>query len=414
MFLQIVNYCLFFLAFTLLLCRWDARAVFLGIGLVVFAVNGDFLVGTKVFQDSLVIAPVLAVICSSIGFSHAVTASGCDKDLVTILLKPLSKLGFSLLPLTIALAFILSFALVSSTAVAAALGAPLIPLLVRHGIRPVTASAAILVGSFGAALNPSCSMNVLVSLVTGNNVLTVSANLTRSTLIVLGWIIFIFCLQCYLLKDVHTNKQMSSKTTDRTNCLSAIAPFIPAIIFLFFSICAPQYKVGISESMLIGVLYILFCKKKENVMQIFSSFFKGMGVGYADVYGITIAAFVFVAALSYIGLISGLTKLVIENSDALRVSASLTTFLISAVSGSNDAVTYAVNQSIYPLMNLLHLDALTETTLVAQAGQLGRLLSPFSGAALVISKIAGINPICLLKRTSIPILSSLVVLLFIR
>ena len=181
----------------LLIRHTDARVVFLASGLGLFTINGNFLDGIDAFAQSLVNPPLLAAVCSSLGFARVVSVSGCDKDLVTLLTRPFSKAGFFLLPLVVLISFGVNISMPSSTAVVAALGASIAPILVKCGFSPVSVASSILVGTFGSALNPGFGQNAYAALITGTDEVEIVGNLCGSTLCTLAIITVTFSICCW-------------------------------------------------------------------------------------------------------------------------------------------------------------------------------------------------------------------------
>ncbi len=83
--------------------------------------------------------------------------------LVSLLAAPLKKIGILLIPAATAVTFFVNIALPSAAGCAAAVGATLIPVMIRSGIRPAAAGAAILMGTYGSCLSPGMSHNNFVA-----------------------------------------------------------------------------------------------------------------------------------------------------------------------------------------------------------------------------------------------------------
>src|SRR5687767_3511404 len=133
----------------------EVRLVLLGAGLAMAVLARRPLVITDTFTRAMV-ASMVAPICAAMGFAMVMTATGCDKHLVHLLLKPLRRTRFLVLPGGILVAYLVNMAVSSQTSTAAALGPILVPLLLASGYTPAVAGAALLLGaSFGGdLLNP--------------------------------------------------------------------------------------------------------------------------------------------------------------------------------------------------------------------------------------------------------------------
>ncbi len=115
------------------------------------------------FAKSMANASLIMAICSSMGFAYVVTTTGCDKNLVKFLAAPLHKLGILLIPTTTIITAFINVAIPSASGCAAAVGATFIPVMIRAGIRPSAAGAAVLMGTFGSNISPGTSHNSVVA-----------------------------------------------------------------------------------------------------------------------------------------------------------------------------------------------------------------------------------------------------------
>ena len=86
------------------------------------------------FAKSMTNSALIMAICGAMGFAYVVTLTKCDRHLVTLLAAPLKKLGILLIPAATAVTFFVNVAIPSAAGCAAAVGATLIPLMVRSGI----------------------------------------------------------------------------------------------------------------------------------------------------------------------------------------------------------------------------------------------------------------------------------------
>ncbi|SPX41455.1 C4-dicarboxylate transporter [Haemophilus influenzae] len=84
-----------------------------------------------------------------------------------LLTKPLSGLKFFLIPIATVITFFINIAIPSAAGCAAAVGATLIPVLKSAGVRPATAGAAILAGTFGSMMSPGSSHSAMISEMSG-------------------------------------------------------------------------------------------------------------------------------------------------------------------------------------------------------------------------------------------------------
>src|SRR5437762_7726588 len=91
----------------------------------------------------------VAPICTAMAFSSVLAAGGCDREMVRLLLKPLRRLTWALIPGGCLVGFFTNSAITSQTGAAAAVGPILVPLLIAAGFRPAVAGACLVLGCSG-------------------------------------------------------------------------------------------------------------------------------------------------------------------------------------------------------------------------------------------------------------------------
>ena len=117
----------------------------------------------------------------------SVTHTSCDRHLVSLLAAPLKRLGILLIPAATAVTFFVNIAIPSAAGCAAAVGATFIPVMIRAGIRPAAAGAAILMGTYGSILSPGMSHNNFVAGISKMNVMDlISLHTPFSLIMMLG------------------------------------------------------------------------------------------------------------------------------------------------------------------------------------------------------------------------------------
>lgn len=78
--------------------RIETRLVLLVAGLAMCCISLDPMAAFKQFDKSMTTSSLIISICSSMGFAACITMTKCDLHLVSLLTKPLKKLGIMLLP----------------------------------------------------------------------------------------------------------------------------------------------------------------------------------------------------------------------------------------------------------------------------------------------------------------------------
>src|SRR4051794_30311128 len=145
-----------FLAILAVYRRVDVRLALLGAALALGCLAGNPIAVVRVFLETFSNERFVVPICTAMGFAYVMRFTGCDQHLVHLLVRPLTRVRFLLLPGTVLVGFLVNIPVVSQTSTAATLGPVVIPILQAAGFSPVTIGSALLLGSSvgGELLNP--------------------------------------------------------------------------------------------------------------------------------------------------------------------------------------------------------------------------------------------------------------------
>lgn len=202
--------------------------------------------------------------------------------------------------------------------------------MIRAGIRPAAAGAAVLMGTFGSNISPGTSHNSVVAKIANMDMMDlISLHTPYSIAMVLIGAVGL-TIVCLILRDNKpTAKELEDYYTsadhsggiERINPLKAIAPLVPLVILLLGNSYVPVIKMGVAQAMVIGAIFALIVSW-VNPQQFTKDFFKGMGEGYGSVMGIIITAGVFAAGLKATGLIDAFVE-VLKSSTRSPAGAGL-------------------------------------------------------------------------------------------
>ena len=142
----------------------------------------------------------------------------------------------------------------------------------------------------------------------------------------------------------------------------------------------------------------------------------GVSLGAANdivLLGLIIAAGVFAAGLKSCGLISLFIDYLKNSSDVAKLGASFGPYLLGIITGSGNAAAFAFNEAVTPHAAEfgMKIDGLGYLAMIA-AG-LGRMSSPLAGGLILLSGIAGVSPIEVVKRTAPAAIITLGILYFL-
>lgn len=398
--------------------RYEIRLVLLGAGLALSLLGGNPLAVLDTFGRSMV-AAMVAPICAAMGFAAVLGATGCDRHLVHLLLAPLRRARWAVLPGGIAAAYLVNLAIPSQASVAAMLGPILIPLITAAGRNAATAGAALVLGaSFGGdLLNPAAQDVQALAGVTGVRAIALSARVIPASLVGLTIATLTFAL---LRRRPDTLLELENRSTQSTtipakeagpigpiNPLKAAIPLVPvALLLLAHAGWVPlgwllrvedpsgppniAAALSVVRALLIGVGLAAVVGWRD-LRGISRSFFEGMGIAYRDIISLTIVAHCFGAGVSA----SGLGKALLSGSGGVGWRLTLLSIALpwglAILSGSGSGPVLAFAQAcLVPLEGQSRLPTFGALTCLAAA--FGRTMSPVSAVVLCCSGLVGLPP----------------------
>ena len=391
-----------------LIKRLETRLVLFTAGFVLCLVSMDPLSALNSFAKSMTNNSLVMAICSSMGFAFIANYTQCDRSLVHYLAAPIRGLGVFLIPICTAVTFFINIAIPSAAGCAAAVGSTLIPVMLRAGIKPAAAAAAVMGGTIGSYLSPGTSHNPFVAEMAGIDVMDFIAfhamwSILCGVILVVGLLVVCMFLGDHKGEKVDVEAQKNDNF--KPNPIKAIMPLVPLTILVVGNVWLPVIKMGVAQAMVLGAVITLlvgFAFDRTNPQEFSKQFFNGMGKGYADVMGIIIAAGVFAAGLRATGLIDTFVDVLKHSNDIARWGGSLGPWIMGTITGSGDAATMAFNEAVTPHAPEFGMEIKALGALAFLTGALGRTMSPIAGAMVVVAGIAMANPMDVAKRTALP------------
>ncbi len=391
-----------------LIKRYETRIVLIAAGLFLCCISLTPMVGLNQFAKSMTNNSLIMAICSSMGFAFAANYTGCDRSLVHYLASPVRGLGIFLVPVCTAITFLVNIALPSAAGCAAAVGSTLIPVMLRAGIKPAGAAAAVLGGTIGSYLSPGTSHNPFVAKLANMNVMDFIGTHFNYSVMCGAILVVGVLISCWVLGDnkgdVNAKIDESKIKKDenfKPSILKALVMIVPIGILVSGNLWIPAIKMGVAQAMVIGAILALIIDR-SNVQQFSKEFFNGMGKGYAEVMGIIIAAGVFAAGLRAAGLIDICVDALKHSNEFARWGGSLGPWIMAVITGSGDAATLAFNEAVTPHAESFGMTIHGLGGLAFLTGALGRTMSPLAGVTILVSGIAMVSPLEVVKRTAVP------------
>lgn len=373
-----------------LIKRYETRLVLLLAGLVMCCCSLDPMAAFEQFDKSMTNRALIISICSSMGFAACVTLTKCDLHLVSLLTKPLNKLGILLLPCCMLVTGVASLAIGSLAGLCAAIGPTLIALMLRAGFRPAIAAAAIISATLPNYWSPGSTDNILVAQLAGIPVMEQINHISFNILILFGLCIVALTTICFIFGDYKKGGFQQSinekglirplpELPQHPNLLKAFAPLLPVV--------------------LIGFIYVIFVTR-SNPAELVKKFFDGMGSGYGSIIGLIIAAGVFAAGLRSCGVVSGFIDFLKDSSEIAKLGGSFGPYILGVMTGSGNAAAFAFCESVVPHAAEFGMKIQDLGFLTCLSATLGRVSSPLAAGVILIAGIAGTSPLEVIKRSA--------------
>ena len=402
-----------------LIKRYETRLVLLVSGLVMALISLQPMMAFKQFDKSMTNGSLIIAICSAMGFAAVISITKCDVHLVRLLTKPLKKLGLLLLPACMAVTSIIATAIPSMAGLCASVAPTMIPILVRAGFRPSLAAASVGACLMPAYFNPGVSHNPFIAKLAGMEVIDFIGAHGMMTLSLSIASIVLMTVMCLVYGDFKKEgfgefkTEGASQLPENPNILFALAPLVPVVLLVVFSLWVPGVKISVATAMLIGMIYALVVTRSDP-QTVTKKFFDGMGNSFASVIALIIGAAVFTAGLNAIGGISYILGSLSSGGSGATVAmivASGITLLTSLITGSGVAATYAIAPLMPPVAAATGISVLKLVEPVILSGGMGRAVAPVSAAVIIACRMSGVDIMDVVKRNIAPVLSGFVALI---
>lgn len=358
------------------------------------------------------------------GFSSYMSHIGANDVTVHLLTRPLKKIRspYLLVPVIFLLGNLLSLVVPSAASLAVLLMATLYPVLKVSGMSSLTAGA-VIATTATIMPTPLGADNVIAAEKLGiplvEYVLSYHAPISIPTLLLMAVV-------HYFWQKAMDRRQQASGVqnvddaklqinTDLPPAYYGIFPILPLILVLIFGVFITSIKLGLVEITFIclALAIIVELMRKGHVKETtkeFSVFFTGMGTGLAQVVSLIVAASMLVEGLKVIGIIDALVdsvKHIDGVGSILMFFFSGAAALIGFISGSGLAVFYSFINIIPEITEKVGVNSVSVALPMQLTANLIRSVSPVAAVIIVIASITKSNPLEIVKRTSVPILSGI-------
>lgn len=437
---------LFALGLLLLYC-----AVFMGNKVTVLQpVSSQFLKPIQVMIDQFTTTLSQAgfVILLLAGYSAYMSHIGANDITVTGLTSSMKgiKSVYLLVPIVFLMDNILSLVVPSASNLAIILLATLYPVLRSTGMSRLT-SAALIATSATIIPTPLGSDNVAMAnalhMSTTQYVFNYHALISIPTLLLMALVQYFWQKH----EDKHEDKKdgpeisyeqelkeygiedETAKTTKAINgkfmrFIYGVLPLMPIIIlivnFIFNIAQGNDSTMSVQAVTLISwiiaiIIELINCRDAKQVLKDTNVFIKGMGNAMGIVV-LLIAAQTYVQGLNAIGIMSMIQNAMLHVKGAgilLPLIMVAFTGVIVILSGSGIALIFAMIPLIVPLAKSAGIAPQQLSVPIQLAGNLLRAVSPVAAVVLIVSEATHVEPGQIIKRTTVPMISGVVIMLIL-
>ena len=370
------------------------------------------------------------------GFSYYMDKIGATRALVSVCVKPLSKIHapYVVMAAGYVLGQLLNIFVPSAVGLALLLMVTLYPLLVSAGISRQSAAATIAItGACG--LGPSSGNMILGAEISKMHVMEFFLNgqvLVAMFIIPAVAIVHFFIQQWFDKKDLASGKigqadfgltsQTAESEAEKAPTFYALFPLLPVVLlFVFSPLMYKGVRLEVVTALLIALLASFVCDliRRRNVKESFAtmkSFFDGMGKLFSSTVTLIICAEVFAAGLTKSGGIATLISWV-GSMDAGAIAIFTVMFVIVAVAamvtGSGNAPFFSFAPMIPDAAAGVGANVAMMLVPLQLVSGIGRSMSPVAGVCMAVAGMSGITPFDLVRRT-IPVMAVAMVVCYLR
>lgn len=199
----------------------------------------------------------------------------------------------------------------------------------------------------------------------------------------------------------------------------ALLPFLPMILVVVFSrYVLSSIKLDISALILLCVVVAMMFeavrwkgdfKKLSEGLKVF---LQAMGKAMSGVVALVIAAGVFAEGFKALGMLDAIVGLATDFGFAalgMSIMFVVITVLVTIIAGSNGASFYPIVEMIPKIAKDMGVNPVSLVLPMHQASTIARPLSPVAGVVIAIAGMLKMNPLELIKRSSVPCIVGLIV-----
>ncbi len=406
---------------------YDVRLVLFVAGLALCSVALDPLRVFDAFLSSMVDVSYVGPICTAMAFSSVLAAAGCDREMVRLLMKPLKKVRWALIPGGCVVGFLTNSAITSQTGAAAAVGPILVPILIAAGVPPAVAGAALVLGCSGGGnlLNVAEPDFLAIKRNTGVDQEAVLKAMVIPEVAAFAVAVAGFTAVLRLKPAEAPAVEAAAAPAGGeppVNLVKALLPPLPVVMLMALMPkiqmqpwlwLNARYKDGlpVSHAMIFCTILAFLINRKEISAQA-RTFFEGMGKAYTSIISLIITGRCFIAGITAVKMIDLLIGVIKGQTLWSKLATEAFPWSMAVLSGSGIAPCISFCDAVLPTIAKTDPGgAVNLGVLAAVASQFGRTMSPVAAVVMFSSTLVKVSPIEIAKRTALPLVAGGVILL---
>src|SRR4051812_10933795 len=235
--------------------RVEVRLVLLLAGAALGIISGDLRPIVRAFLAGLTDEKFLLPLGTCMGFAYVLRHTACDQHLVHLLLRPLQRVRFLLVPGVVIVAVIVNVPIISQSSTAVAVGTVMVPVLRAARLSATTIAAALALGASigGELLNPGAPELRTITRATGATSAECVRHVWPLLLVHVAVTVPIFWWLCARAeKKGEEQTEALPADTFALNPLKALVPLVPLLILFFTALPEPVRLFEVPEGWLLG------------------------------------------------------------------------------------------------------------------------------------------------------------------
>lgn len=387
------------------------------------------------YKDTIVsqVSGAGLVIMILFGYSGYMNAIGANQKAVNLLVQPMTRIKSKALfiPIVFLIGNLMSLVVPSASSLAIILMAILYPILQGVGVSSM-AAAGVIAMTATIMPTPLGADNVIAAETLGYDLIsyvTYHAMISIPVLLILAVVHYFWQKHRDKVEgdDAFVEIDESVLVVEEeieAPSFYAILPLLPLMLIIVVGILGMFYEniemdifVLTFISFFITLIVETIRKKSfKSIQKDALEIFHGMGQGFSQVVMLVVGGSLFTTAIQSLGVIDTLMASV-ESSQSAGVLTTLifsgATALFGILSGGGLAMFYATIELLPNIAAQAGIDGIVIALPMQMIANLGRTISPVAAVVMIVSSSVGVNPVKLLKRTAVPtVIAIILVVLF--